>query len=86
MPFSFAQDKLREGVAIRHGVSLRGAAPSARLGTGCAIPVRFLAEFTLNEVNVLGMTLRARLRSLPRAAARGLALRKDKLIDSFATQ
>ena len=31
--------------------------PSTRLGAGCAIPLRFLAEFTLNEVNVLAMTV-----------------------------
>ena len=51
-------------VAIRHAVSLRGAAPSAVLGAGCAIPPRFLGEFTLNEMNVLGMTFQVRLRSL----------------------
>ena len=45
-------------VAIRHPVSLRGVAPSKRLRAGCAIAPRFLAEFTLSESNVLGMTLR----------------------------
>jgi len=50
-PFSFAQDKLREGVAIRRAVSLRDAAssavlvagPSTWLRTGCAISPGFLA-------------------------------------------
>jgi len=29
-PFGFAQDKLREGVAVRHTVSLRGADPAVK--------------------------------------------------------
>src|SRR3990172_1788610 len=37
-PFGFAQDRLREGVAIRPGGSLRGGAPSTPLRAGSAIP------------------------------------------------
>ena len=54
-PFGFAQDKLREGVAIRHAVSLRGT----------------FAEFTLSWANVLSIDSAKqsrsglRLRSLP---------------------
>ncbi len=36
--------------AIRHAVSLRGAAPSVCSGQAAQIPPRFLAEFTLNGV------------------------------------
>ena len=62
-------------VAIRHAVSLRGTFAALSVDSAETVSVRFLAEFTLNEVKVLGMTLRlgswqafqVSLRSLPRA-------------------
>ena len=52
-------------VAIRHAASLRGTFASLSIDSAEAIPLRFLAELTLSEANVLGMTLQVRLRSLP---------------------
>ena len=59
--------------ATRHGVSSRGAAPSAWLGAGCAILLRFLAEFALGEANALGMTFQVRLLR----SRRSLAMTQD---------
>jgi hypothetical protein len=62
----FAQCRLRECVecklreAIRHAVSLRGTFAALIVDSAETVSVSFLAEFTLNDVNVLGMTLRVR--------------------------
>ena len=48
-------------VAIRHPVSLRGTFAALSVDSAETVSVRFLAEFTLNEVNALGMTFQVRL-------------------------